>query len=75
MLAGKIIQADDRRWWQRVFDWEIDVSHRGRGHPRARSEDDIRKFIASEGLGYRSWQVVAKNERQWKQLEDKLTSS
>ena len=67
-LAGRAAQAKDERWSKLVLDFEIDVSHRGRGRPKTRWEDELIVFVArTHGLA--KWAEVTAKAEVWRSLE------
>ena len=75
-LAGRTAQANDQRWSQRVLEWEIDASCRGRGRPKIRWEDEIAAFVAkSKDVEKGRWIEVACQTNVWQQLEHEYVNA
>ncbi|KAI5732128.1 hypothetical protein M8J77_021962 [Diaphorina citri] len=62
--AGHVLRRTDGRWTTSILSWIPTNKKRGRGRPRLRWQDDIKKIAGND------WKKTAEDRFVWKNLEE-----
>ena len=64
--AGHVRRMEDVRMPKTVFFSEFQEGERGRGAPRKRYKDQLKRQLAQAGISYQSWQQEASDRHSWR---------
>ena len=64
--AGHVTRMEDVRMPKAVFFSELQAGKHGRGSPRKRYKDRLKKQLAQAGISHQSWQQEASDRDSWR---------